>query len=272
MLDKITYDGARALLEITSKCNYNCKYCYCLWHEKGYHIDEELPAEQWLEVLNILKSRGIESVMLTGGEPMLKDGFWRILDKAVGLFGAENVSFYSNASLINQKHLVRIKELGVSFSTSLQGLSTHEQITGYKDGVVHTLQVIERARDMGISVACGCTVTALNKHEFTDIVSAASYAGATVQCSVLLMGGRARKNKYLSVTPQEWASIKEEIKALPIPHIFCDEFECTCNKQMESENCTAGKTYFVVDPFGNVRKCLHSSFIFGNVFNLKKTK
>ena len=271
MLSKIIYSDSRAILEITSRCNFACKYCYCLWHEKGYPISEELTTDEWIEVLHILKKSGVKSVSLTGGEPLLKEGFWQILEESTILFGARNTSFYSNASLLSKDSLVRIKELGVTFATSLQGLSTAEEITGRKDSFKHTLKTIEMASDLGICVFCGCTATSINKNEIVDMLSAVSYAGAdVVRCSVLLMGGRALQNKYLSISKEEWESIKNQVRELPINCEITEEFECSCNNQMESENCNAGKTYFVVDPFGNVRKCLHSSFIFGNIFNLKK--
>ena len=165
MLSKIIYSDSRAILEITSRCNFACKYCYCLWHEKGYPISEELTTDEWIEVLHILKKSGVKSVSLTGGEPLLKEGFWQILEESTILFGARNTSFYSNASLLSKDSLVRIKELGVTFATSLQGLSTAEEITGRKDSFKHTLKTIEMASDLGICVFCGCTATSINKNE-----------------------------------------------------------------------------------------------------------
>lgn len=269
MLHNIQFKGADGLLELTERCNYNCPFCYCLWHCPNYPKGEELAADSWVKIASSLKKAGVKTITLTGGEPLLKEGFWDILSFCAEIFGGKSVSVYTNARLIADGTLEKFKALGISFSTSLQGLKTHPQMTGTKYDAFHTLSVIESASAIGVRAQCGLVMTSANKGEFVDMVAAALYAGAeTILCSPVLMGGRALKNRQLAVSRAEWDLAKPVLRRLSEKVIFAEEFECACEKSPEFKNCPAGGSFFAIDPFGNVRKCLHASFIFGSAFGI----
>lgn len=52
---------------ITSRCNYNCKYCY------GPKNIEELPLNKLKEIFSILSKMGAKAIVLTGGEPLVRE-------------------------------------------------------------------------------------------------------------------------------------------------------------------------------------------------------
>ena len=43
------------VLEITSQCNFNCPYCYCLWHEFPQLLDQTLTSNQWKKIIEELE-------------------------------------------------------------------------------------------------------------------------------------------------------------------------------------------------------------------------
>jgi GTP 3',8-cyclase len=58
-------------ISVTDRCNYKCVYCRTGNEGAQY---TELPIEDYLRMVRILVSLGIEKVRLTGGEPLLRSG------------------------------------------------------------------------------------------------------------------------------------------------------------------------------------------------------
>jgi len=58
-------------ISVTDRCNYKCVYCRTGNEGAQY---TELPIADYLRMVRIMVSLGIEKVRLTGGEPLLRDG------------------------------------------------------------------------------------------------------------------------------------------------------------------------------------------------------
>lgn len=98
MSEKIQTRLGSLYIEIISTCNEKCIYCY---NEKIIGQKEQLPLEVITNIILDAKKRGINSIALSGGEPMLHNKFLEILK-----FCYENnidVTVITNCSLINEK-------------------------------------------------------------------------------------------------------------------------------------------------------------------------
>src|SRR3954463_7665317 len=58
-------------ISITDRCNYRCVYCRTGNDGPQY---ADLKLEEYLRMVRVLVSLGIEKVRLTGGEPLLRKG------------------------------------------------------------------------------------------------------------------------------------------------------------------------------------------------------
>ena len=58
-------------VSVTDRCNYRCVYCRT--GTEGA-IFSELPIADYLRMIRLFVSLGIEKVRLTGGEPLLRNG------------------------------------------------------------------------------------------------------------------------------------------------------------------------------------------------------
>src|SRR5436309_14470447 len=68
-------------ISITDRCNYKCVYCRT-GNEGALYAD--LPMADYLRMVRLFVSQGIEKVRITGGEPLLRHGvvdFVRELDR-----------------------------------------------------------------------------------------------------------------------------------------------------------------------------------------------
>jgi len=58
---------------VTSRCNNNCKYCF------GPKNVEEMDLPKLKELFHLLYMEGVKAIVLTGGEPLLRDDFDEIV-------------------------------------------------------------------------------------------------------------------------------------------------------------------------------------------------
>lgn len=69
-------------LELTAKCNFRCPYCYCVWHEYPALAKPELDAAGWKTILDKCAADGVEDILFTGGEALLRRDLFKILSYA----------------------------------------------------------------------------------------------------------------------------------------------------------------------------------------------
>ena len=101
-------------IELTQRCNYNCGFCF---NQNVQGPGKELGLEQVKKVVDKAGEAGIERVRFTGGEPLLRDDIFQILEyaKGKGLY----VLLNTNASLVDAEAAAKIEESVVNVLVSL---------------------------------------------------------------------------------------------------------------------------------------------------------
>src|ERR1700734_4242496 len=69
-------------ISVTDRCNYKCVYCRAGNEGAQY---TELPIADYLRMVRVLVSLGIEKVRLTGGERLLRSGLVEMVSALAGL-------------------------------------------------------------------------------------------------------------------------------------------------------------------------------------------
>lgn len=91
-------------IEITARCNYNCRHCYINKPQDDKKSREkELSSDEIKAIIDETVSMGALWCLITGGEPLLRDDFLDIYlyMRKKGLL----VSVFTNASLVRKEHL-----------------------------------------------------------------------------------------------------------------------------------------------------------------------
>ena len=84
-------------VEITSRCNLRCKYCY--FFDNPAVTYQELTTEEWLQFFDELGQCGVMNVCLVGGEPFIREDLPRLIEGIVK--NRMRFSILSNGSLID---------------------------------------------------------------------------------------------------------------------------------------------------------------------------
>jgi MoaA/NifB/PqqE/SkfB family radical SAM enzyme len=152
IVDKKRYPGIieeRLGIEVTTRCNINCTHCFAF---SGISETASLPFELVEAIVVEGYSTGYRQLHITGGEPLLWEGLFAVLDYAFDI-GYQTVFLNTNGTLLSQETASRLKAYdGLWLSVSLDGPETlHESLRG-KGFYKQTVAGIERALDKGIAL------------------------------------------------------------------------------------------------------------------------
>lgn len=259
------------MLELTAQCNFNCPYCYCLWHEFPLLSNKPLSTGEWQNIIAFLSKKKVDSLLFTGGEVLLRKDIKEIVSFARAQLPQGNLSLFTNSSLLTEDLFHFFKSMEIKLFTSLQGLESYSDMTGSHCSAEYLLANVRYARNNDWPMAVSITVTRQNKYEICNMFAAAAEAGAcTIQVGAMMPQGRGKQHLELTLSRNEWECIKNQIRNMPncgVPYTFCDEMICECRKHSkeifnrfhnpDKTICRAGKDYGVISPNGIYRKCLH---------------
>jgi MoaA/NifB/PqqE/SkfB family radical SAM enzyme len=149
---------------ITRKCNYRCRGCN-IWQEQD---KEELSTEEIKRGLDILEKLGIVEVVISGGDPLLRDDAKEIIEYASQRFVT---TVYDNGSMAAKK----IDALrNVDFSAiSIDSLdpAKNDYIRGTEGAFETAVETVEKLHTEGINVAVTPTISQMNLGEIVDITN-----------------------------------------------------------------------------------------------------
>ncbi len=90
-------------ISVTDKCNFRCDYCMPHDHYQWLERQEILTFEETARLARIFISLGVESIRLTGGEPLLRRDLERLVAQLSALPGLHDLSLTTNGSLLLDK-------------------------------------------------------------------------------------------------------------------------------------------------------------------------
>ena len=160
-------------ISVTDRCNFRCSYCMPLeaydWIEQG----EVLRYEEILRLARLFIDAGVEKIRLTGGEPLLRKGLERLIEKLSALDGLKDLCLTTNGALLAEKAAV-LKTAGLGrINVSLDTLDAEKftRITRRGD-LGRVLDGLYAARGCGFPAVKINTVVerGVNDDEILDLV------------------------------------------------------------------------------------------------------
>ena len=127
------------LLELTYKCNLHCQHCYIIKENRS-----ELTYSQITKLLDELANNGTLYLTLSGGEVMVREDFWDIVEYAKKLNFALRI--YTNGTLLTSKDIERfaaIPILNVGISIYSASADIHDKIRGFDGAFDKTVQAVK---------------------------------------------------------------------------------------------------------------------------------
>lgn len=257
-----------AYIEVTSSCNNNCIGCGTVFARDDDHAPVNI--EVWRSILPKLESKVVH-LNLTGGEPTLSPNFPELLSLINGYgFG---FSLFTNAKWHNKEQLCQILGASSTLSEILISLhgpdsESHDRFTGIVGSFRETCANIRFAADQNLPVFINCIITSLNFDRIDEMVQLnriLGYRGIVFSRYVsstenhLNPSHKQLRAAIETIAGQTKSSGIQIYSSVCIPKCF--------NDSTLFNGCLAGTISITIDPWGNVRPCVMSDSICGNLMD-----
>ena len=109
-MEKIKRYPLNGTFELTARCNLSCEMCYIRIDDKKIKElgETEKTFDEWIDMAKQAKDAGTMSLLITGGEPMLRPDFCEIY-KEIAKMGFI-LTIYTNATMITPKIMDVLKK------------------------------------------------------------------------------------------------------------------------------------------------------------------
>ncbi|MBC8201467.1 MAG: GTP 3',8-cyclase MoaA [Planctomycetes bacterium] len=139
-------------LSVTDRCNFRCIYC-TEPDVKYLPKSDLLTLDEYVRVVKIALSLGIDKLRITGGEPTLYPQLNQFIEK-VGQMGLRDIALTTNGSMLSRELAQRWKDSGLHRVTvSLDTLkpSRKDAITRSHTTLKDVIAAIDTVRDVGLT-------------------------------------------------------------------------------------------------------------------------
>lgn len=207
---------SHVFLNITSKCNLKCSYCY---YNSGYDIYQksDLSSDVWLDIIDQIHGINKDAIItVSGGEPFLSDNLFNILDRLDYL--KLRTRIYTNGTVIRDAEIERI----ISYDNidyvqvSLDSVVAEENIRTRTVDPFFVMKSIERLQSRDIPVVVSCTITRFNSNSLSEFVNYCKSNDLKYRFVNLFPASGRAKDQFASLRTDQ-QELAGKISALDLP-------------------------------------------------------
>jgi radical SAM protein with 4Fe4S-binding SPASM domain len=246
-------------IALTHRCNLACLHCYAVEAAGNRHANGfELDTEQWKKIIDEIHAAGCLYLLITGGEPLLRDDFEDIYRyiKGRGFL----ITLFTNATLVTDNTvelLLRLPPRRIEVTLYGASAAVHDRITGVTGSFARSLKGIEMLLAAGLNVALKSVLMTLNMDEFPAIEKIAKGCGVNFRLDAAIFPSFAGDRSLLDlrVDPERAVAIEfANPDVAETMRAFLKRFRVSESDALYP--CSAGNTVFHIDPFGFLYPCL----------------
>ena len=164
-------------VSVTDKCNLRCRYCMPPEGIKFLPHDEVLRNEEFIKLNEIFIKMGVKKIRFTGGEPLIRKGFFDIISATAKIDPKLELGVTTNGTLLDE-HIsdlkrYNVKKLNISLDTMSQ--ERFSSLTGVDDfnSVINNIEKSLEANFFDIKINGVLMKSTLNEiddflHYFAD--------------------------------------------------------------------------------------------------------
>lgn len=178
-LDKLQRPLKDLRISVTDRCNFRCRYCMpeeIFGPDYSFLSNDKILSFDEIErITRIFVSLGVRKLRITGGEPLLRRGLPKLIERLNKIDGVEDIGLTTNGSLL-KKFAPDLYKAGLSRVTvSLDSLEEDRffYLNGNRSKVQRVLEGIQAAAEVGMKIKINMVVQK-GKNE-QDILQMAQY-------------------------------------------------------------------------------------------------
>lgn len=161
--------GPVVIWNLIRRCNLTCMHCYSTSADRDFA--GELDTAEALAVMADLRAFGVPVLILSGGEPLLRDDIFTLSARAreLGFY----VALSTNGTLIDTDNIDAIAAAGYDYvGISLDGIGvTHDRFRRKAGAFDASLRAVDLCKERGIKVGLRFTLTQHNAAELPQLLA-----------------------------------------------------------------------------------------------------
>jgi len=257
---------------LTRRCNLACAHCY-IAAGPTESATGELPTQDCLRIVDeILAVNPSPMLILSGGEPLLREDLEEIA-RAASSRGA-TVVVGTNGTGLTSGRIAALKKAGVrGVAVSVDSLrpSYHDRFRHGRGSLEETQAAIERLREQRLDVVIQTTVTKGNRAELERLVAWAAEEGAVAfNCYFLVATGRGEALGRGDLSPEDYETVLADlarwqrdyrgrlmVRAKCAPHFMRHVHQIDPESPVLNyeTRCPCGTQYCRITPDGKLTPC-----------------
>lgn len=240
-------------LNITTRCNLRCSYCYA---KAGPDARAELSLEEVRQVLRSLDQISNDvKINISGGEPLLHPDPWTIASECRQ--AKHKTTLLTNGTLVTREKAAQIQELFNCVLISLDGPDSciHDALRG-SGSFDLAFRGFQNLLEAGCNVLVGTTVTSLNIETIPRMLDWPDMKPQMLSLNLFVPSGRGAENRSLRPSNDEFYQMFEKLAEKDggfghVPGLW--QLEPT--KLQYGGRCRLGRRIVSVAADGNVYPC-----------------
>jgi len=276
--------------EITRRCNLHCVHCRSA-SEMEVAAHPDFTRDEGIRILEDIRSYAEPVVVLSGGEPLLRDDVFDLAAHGTSL--GLRMCMATNGTLVTPEVCRHIKESGIKMvSLSLDGATArvHDDFRQQPGAFEGTMQAIAYFREHGIPFLVNSSFTRRNKADIPKIYELVKSLGATAWYLFMIVPtGRGEEIMEELIPEQEYEEVlnwhyemeKSEEELLVRPTCAPQYYRIVLQRAKAegrrferrslkfstggSKGCLAGQLICLIDVDGNVLPCSYFPLSAGNL-------
>ena len=170
---------------VTGACNMACRHCF-MSAPGAKHGTPDL--EEIIRIADQLAECGVFQAGITGGEPLIREDFFEIVDalseREIGID-----VIYTNGWLVDEKFLDEFerREVYPGFQISFDGVGCHDWLRGVPGAEERTIHALELLQKYGYDVSVSMCLHRKNCHTIRESVNLLAGLGVkSVKCGSMM--------------------------------------------------------------------------------------
>ncbi len=264
--------------ESTRACTLACPHC------RAAAVDlrdpDELDTQEAFAMLEAAAKIGPALIILSGGEPLLRDDLEEIAAKAV-LLGHRPVVSCNDGSLLTETRVASLAKAGIrhfSFSMHSSVREDHDHFVRVPGAYDHALAAFARIRAQGLSFQINTTILPSNYNRLSGLKDwVLSLNAASWHLFFIVPTGRASSNsseivlsqqqidevlRYVASESDDWGI---PVKVTCAPQYARIRMEMGKDPGSRGRSCMAGSGFAFVSYRGEVKPCGYFDLVVGNI-------
>ena len=191
-------------LSVTDRCDLKCQYCMPAEGVPASEREDVLTFEEIIRVVRVFVRLGVQTVRLTGGEPLVRKGLERLVRMIRDDAGVEDIALTTNATVLAAKAVDLVASGLKRINVSLDSVDPDTFRTMTRGGDVRRVMAgIEAVRDAGIEEikTNSVVVRDANDHQVGDVVDWAWARGIVPRFIELMPLGEGARLGRRAVVP-----------------------------------------------------------------------